>query len=136
MRKDFSTRTPYEIGISSSANNIIKYTGINTLCQPSTPIAVRAYLIYNKLIRDGKMTNKYNAVQDGDKIKYVHLKIPNIASQNVFGFLGKWPEELSLTNDIDYDTMYDKTFINPMKNILDVIGWKTEYTNILERFFL
>lgn len=135
MRKDFSNRTPYEIGVSSSANNIVKYTGTTTLCKPSTPIAVRASLIYNKTIRDRKLTNKYNVVQDGDKIKYVHLRIPNISGQNVFGFLGTWPEELGLTKDIDYDTMYDKTFIKPMKNILDVIGWNTEQVNTLERFF-
>jgi DNA polymerase elongation subunit (family B) len=134
-RVDFYSRTPYEMGISSSANNIVKYTGTTTLCMPSTPIAVRAALIYNKMIKDKGLTHKYSLIQDGDKIKYVHLQIPNKAGQNVFGFLGTWPEELGLTPSLDHATMYDKSFITPMKAILNIIGWKTEKTNTLARFF-
>lgn len=135
-RTEFKSLDPYSIGISSSANNVVKYTGTTTLCKPSTPIAVRAALIYNKMIRDAELTNKYSLVQDGDKIKFLHLTIPNQSGENVFGFMGTWPSELGLTPYIDYDTMYDKTFVRPMKTILDIVGWNTEKTNTLERFFV
>ena len=50
-------------------------------------------------------------------------------------FISTFPTDLGLTEYIDYDTMYDKAFIDPMKAILDTIGWQTEKANTLESFF-
>ena len=44
-------------------------------------------------------------------------------------------EQLGLNKFIDYDTMYQKGFIDPLKGILDVIGWKTEKQATLFDFF-
>ena len=64
------------------------------------------------------------------------LKMPNPVSQNVIAFINEFPKELNLTQYIDYDTMYEKGFLEPIQTILDVINWKTEHATTLEEFFL
>ena len=44
-------------------------------------------------------------------------------------------EEFGLHKYLDYDMMFEKGFIAPLKAILDVIGWKTEKVNTLDDFF-
>jgi hypothetical protein len=48
---------------------------------------------------------------------------------------GDIPEELDLHKYIDYDTQFNKSFLEPLKIILDAIEWKTEQTSSLEDFF-
>ena len=50
-------------------------------------------------------------------------------------FITEFPEELGLTEFVDYDTMFTKGFLDPLQAILDVIGWKTEKTTTLDDFF-
>jgi hypothetical protein len=45
------------------------------------------------------------------------------------------PKEFNLQEYIDYDTQFDKSFLEPIKVILDCIDWKTEKTNSLDSFF-
>ena len=55
--------------------------------------------------------------------------------ENVISFISEFPKELGLNPYIDYDTMYQKGFIDPMQGILDAIGWKTEKQATLFDFF-
>ena len=45
------------------------------------------------------------------------------------------PNEFGLNQFIDYETQYEKTFVEPLKIILNAIGWKTERIANLEGFF-
>ena len=63
------------------------------------------------------------------------MKVPNPMGQNVFGFISDIPPEFNLNKYIDYDIMFEKGFIDPIKSILEVIGWATEKTTTLESFF-
>jgi len=45
------------------------------------------------------------------------------------------PKEFDISKFIDYDTQFDKTFIEPIKVILDCIGWSTEKQSTLDDFF-
>jgi hypothetical protein len=40
-----------------------------------------------------------------------------------------------LAQYIDYDTQLEKTFLDPVKIILDAMGWNAEKQNNLEDFF-
>lgn len=100
-----------------------------------TPIHVKGAIIYNHLLREKKLTNKYEVVNKGDKIKFCYLKTPNRLNEHVISTPGKLPPELDLDALIDYDTQFSKSFVEPIKTILDVIGWKTERRNTLEGFF-
>ena len=43
--------------------------------------------------------------------------------------------EIGLDKYIDYDLQFEKAFLEPLKAILDAIGWNVEKTVNLESFF-
>ena len=73
--------------------------------------------------------------QIGEKIKFLYLKKPNPIHENVLSFIQEWPKELDLNKYIDYDLQFEKAFLEPLKIILDSIGWSVEKTTTLEAFF-
>ena len=96
---------------------------------------IKASILFNYLVRERKLDKKYNYINDGEKIKYLFLKMPNPAGQSVIAFINEFPKEFLLTDYVDYDTMFNKTFLDPMQFILDAIGWKSEPQATLEAFF-
>ena len=99
------------------------------------PINVRAALLYNNMLKEKKLDQRFPMVQDGDKIKFCYMKLPNPTRENVFGCPGTLPRQLGMEQYIDYDVQFDKAFVEPIKTILDAIGWQVEKTATLERFF-
>ena len=91
--------------------------------------------MFNHFLRDKKLTNKYNLINPGEKIKYIYLKTPNPSGENVISFISELPKEFNFNSFIDYDKMYQKGFIDPLQVILDAIGWKTEKQATLFDFF-
>ena len=124
------------ISFPRSANNITKFRNNVTLYQKGTPMHIRASILFNHLLREKKLEKKYNAINNGEKIKYFNLTLPNPAGENVIAFINEFPREFELTQYIDYDTMFEKAFLDPLKVILKTIGWNTEHVSTLEDFFL
>jgi len=121
-----------DVAFPRGVNNIDKYMDANTLYKSGCPIHVRAVLLYNEAV---KHTDKYPPIKDGDKIKFVYLKLPNPIKENVIAFPDYIPTELNLVEYVDYDTQFEKTFISPLNKILDAIGWSAEKKASLESFF-
>ena len=96
---------------------------------------MRGALLYNYHLKEKNLTRKYQLIRDGEKIKFAYLKEPNILGENVIAISTVLPKELNLEKYIDYDLQFEKSFLQPVKNILDVIGWKSEETGSLESFF-
>jgi len=53
----------------------------------------------------------------------------------VISFIQDFPRELGLDKYIDYDLQFEKSFVEPLKSILDAIGWSVEKKVSLEGFF-
>ena len=91
------------------------------------------------MIRDRGLTKKYPIIQDGEKIKYLELRQPNPLGSNVISFMTKVPKELDIMKYIDYDSQYEKSFIDPLSFITNNIGWKIDRSfgtqTTLEDFF-
>ena len=136
MRLEYNNLSPEEIAFPRTANNISKFRDTTTLYRKGTPFHIRGAIMFNHLVVEKDIENKYNVIQDGEKIKFVQLKTPNPTGQNVISFISTLPKELDLHRYVDYDIMYRKSFIDPLQTILDSIGWKTEEQNTLEDFFL
>ncbi len=108
---------------------------VSTLYKKGTPIHIRGCIMFNHLLRQNKLTNKYNIIQDGEKIRFIFLRVPNPTGGNIMSFITELPREFDLHSRIDYDTMFQKSFIDPLQVILDTIGWQTEKTATLFDFF-
>jgi DNA polymerase elongation subunit (family B) len=137
-REEFSSTPFEEIAFPRSVSDITKYyvESKDLIIQPSTPIHVRGSLVYNHLIRKMNLSKKYEMIKDGEKIKFCYLKIPNSVGQNVISVLSTLPEEFSLNKYIDYDLQFEKAFVEPIKIILNCIGWNVEKQNTIENFFV
>ena len=134
-RIEFNSMSPEEISFPRSANNVNKYRDGTTIFRKGTPLHIRGALMFNHLIQEKGLDKKYNMIQDGEKIKYCYLKTPNPTGENVISFISDFPADLGLNSYVDYDIMYDKGFIDPLRSILECIGWKTEQTATLFDFF-
>ena len=135
-RKDFNSLPPEDIAFPRSVSDVQKYKSNSTIYSKGTPIHVRGALLFNHYIKENKLTNKYSLIQNGEKIKFCYLKKPNIIHENIISFIQEFPKELNLDKYLDYDLQFEKSFLEPLKIILDSIGWEVEKTNTLESFFV
>ena len=135
-RTKFRKLPPEDISFPRSVSDVDKYKASSTIYIKGTPIHVRGALLFNHQIKEKKLTNKYSLINNGEKIKFVYLKKPNPIYENVISFISEFPKELGVDSYIDYDLQFEKAFLEPLKTILDAIGWKMEKTVNLESFFL
>ena len=134
-RKKFKTLPPEEIAFPRSASNVEKYKAHATIYAKGTPIHIRGALLYNHYVSKHKLDNKYSLIQNGEKIKFCYLKKPNIIHENIISFIQDFPYEIGLDKYIDYDLQFEKSFVEPLKIILNAIGWDVEKKATLEAFF-
>ena len=135
FKEVFKTLSPEEVAFPRSCNNIDKYIESSQIYKKGTPIHVKGSLIYNHYILKNKLQRKYPLIRDGDKIKFLMLKQPNTVKDTVISFSTKIPYEFDLHKYVDYDMQFEKTFTDPLRFILDSIGWKLEREATLEAFF-
>ena len=134
-RTKFKSLSPEEISFPRTASNVTKYKGTHKIYEKGTPMHVRGALLYNFYVKEKKLDKKYAYIQNGEKIKFCYLKNPNPIRENVMSFIQDFPKELNLERFVDYDTQFDKAFLEPMKAVLNAIGWSDERKNTLESFF-
>ena len=135
FKEVFKTLSPEEVAFPRSCNYLDKYVDPNSIYKKGTPIHVKGALIYNHYILKNKLQRKYPLIKDGDKIKFLMLRQPNTVKDTVISFATKIPYEFDLHKYVDYDLQFEKTFTDPLKFILDSIGWKLEREATLEAFF-
>ena len=135
FRKAFNELPPEEISFPRSISDVNKHKSSATLYSKGTPIHARGAILYNHLIKEKKLDKKYAKIQNGEKIKFCYLKLPNPIRENVISYIQEFPKEFGLDKYIDYDLQFSKAFLEPMKVILDAINWKVEKTVNLESFF-
>ena len=135
FKTDFFNMPPEQIAFPRSVNGLTKWKDPVTLYKKSCPIHVRGALLYNFQLKKNKLTYKYPLIQEGEKIKFVYLQTPNIVGENVISFISNFPQEVNISKNVDYKLQFQKSFLDPLKIILDVIGWKTEKEVNLEFLF-
>jgi DNA polymerase elongation subunit (family B) len=134
-RKEFYDLPVPSIAFPRSVSNINKWKSSSDLYAKGTPIHVRGSILYNHYVKQKKLSSKYQDIQSGEKIKFVYLKTPNPMHENVISFIQEFPPEFDLDKYVNYELQFSKSFIEPIKVILDCIGWEVERRNTLETFF-
>ncbi len=135
-KEDFFKLTPEEVSFPKSINELTKFKSNLTMYVKGTPIHVRGAILYNHYIKEKKLGRKYSMIKNGEKIKYCYLKLPNPMQENVISFIQRLPTEFDIQKYVDYEMQFEKTFLNPLKLILDIIGWQTEKKITLDSFFV
>jgi len=134
-REEFKSLPPEQIAFPRTASDVRKYQSPSTIYAHKTPIHIRGALLFNHYVKEKKLTNKYSLISNGEKIKFVYLKKPNIIQENIISFIQDFPKELGLDKYVDYELQFEKSFVEPLKSILDAIGWNVEKTVNLDLFF-
>ena len=134
FRKDFYNLKPEHIGKTSGTDDIEKYMDGNSY-KKVCPIHVRGAILYNMFLEKSNLTNSYEKIKSGDKVKFIYMKTPNPIRENIISFPGALPKEMKLEDYIDYETQFEKVFLGPVKNILTAINWSSEKLDTLEDFF-
>jgi DNA polymerase elongation subunit (family B) len=135
FRSDFMKLPFQDVAFPRGMNGMDKYKDRNTIYSKGTPIHVKGALLYNHLIQKHNLNSKYELIGDGDKIKFCYLKLPNPLMEHVISVPDNLPEELDFSKYIDYDTQFNKSFLEPIKGIVEIIGWDIEKRSTLEAFF-
>ena len=135
FKKEYFTLSAEQISFPRSCNNLKKYRSSKDIFIKGSPIHVKGALIYNYQIQRMKLQNKYPYIQEGDKIKFVKLLEQNPFRFDVISYVTKLPTEFKLQKCIDYEIQFQKTFLDPMRFILESIGWSAEKQATLEDFF-
>jgi DNA polymerase elongation subunit (family B) len=135
FKNEFHDLTPEEISFPRSCNNINNYHDVTSIYSKGTPVHVKGALLYNYYLQDSELNTRYQLIKEGDKIKWVYLKVPNPFKDKVVSFVNSLPKEFELNKYIDYELQFEKSFLDPIKSVLDAIGWKHEKTSDLTSFF-
>ena len=135
FRKMFKKLPAEDVFFPRSVKGLAKYSDAATIYRKSTPLHVKGSLIYNKLLQIRRLTRKYPKIQEGEKIKYAYLTEPNPTGDSVIAVLNTLPKEFGLHEYINYELQFEKSFLNPIRGILGIIGWKYEKGNDLTEFF-
>ena len=131
-RDKFKKLPPEDIAFPRTVSNVNKHKSSSTIYAKGTPIHARGALLYNHYIKDKKLDNKYSLINNCEKIKFCYFKKPNWIHENVISFISDFPTELDLDKSIDYVLQFEKAFLEPVKVILDSIGWNVEKVVNLE----
>ena len=139
FREEFMSLPPEDIAYPRSVNGLSKFSDASQLFAKGAPIHCKGAILYNHLVRKNKLGNKYPYIQEGDKIKFINMKQPNLYQCSAISFITKLPKELDLHKSVDYDVQFEKSFIEPLNFILTKINWLVDKSygtqGTLEDFF-
>jgi DNA polymerase elongation subunit (family B) len=135
FKEQFFKLPAEEISFPRGVNGLAEYSDSSTLYKKGTPIHVKGAILYNHNLKKLKLEKKYPMIQEGEKLKFTYLKKPNPFMDTVISYPNRLPKEFGLQDYIDYETQFEKAFLDPIRIILDSIGWSTEKKSTLDSFF-
>jgi hypothetical protein len=134
-RKKFNSERIEDISFPRGVSDISKWVDSELGWKSGCPIAVRGAILYNKLTESRR--DEYNSISDGDKIRFVYLKLPNPIKQNIISYpaSGKFPNINNLAKYIDWDLQFEKVFLSPIIGITKTLDWNAVEVSDLSEFF-
>jgi DNA polymerase elongation subunit (family B) len=135
FEKEYRKYPMEKISFPRGVNGLDKYTDRASIYKQATPMHVRGALLYNHFLKEKGLDKKYEKIKEADKIKFLYLKEPNIIGENCIAFVTTIPTEFNLSQYYDFDTMFQKSFLDPIESIIQGIGWSTKPRASLEGLF-
>jgi len=135
FKQEFKSLPPEDVAFPRGCNGMVKYRDASSIYRKGTPIAVKGALLYNFHLKDKGLDRKYEVIKDGEKVKFLYLKVPNTINDTVVSFTSRLPVELDLHEYVDYNKQFEVSFLEPLKTILVSREWSAEKTATLEGLF-
>jgi len=136
FREEFKTLDFESVAFPRGVKGIEKWSrDKNAPYDKGCPIQVKGAIFLNHIFKEKGLTNKYQTNASGEKIKFCYMLRPNPYSIAVLSCTSGLPEEFGLEKYIDYDTQFDKSYVEPIKSIISTIGWNIEKIATLEDWF-
>jgi len=134
-RKEFRELPVEDVAFPRGCRGLIQYQDPTNIYTKGTPIHVRGALLYNHMLVNKNLDMRYQTIKNGEKILFTYLTLPNTINENVISFTNSLPREFDLHRYVDYDMQFDKSFVEPLKNIVTLINWNVEPVASLDTFF-
>jgi len=130
IKRQFRLANTDQISFSRKVNNYQKYITndydtfeIALRC----PIGVRAAGYHNYLLNNSGKKKKYQPLGNGEKTKMYFSTDPTC---DVFAYApGERPYEFA--PDVDYDTQFEKTILDPINRVIHAMGFKGLNRNLI-----
>ena len=130
VKREFKLANVDKISFSKKVNNYQKYI-VNDYDEfeiaSKCPINVRAAGYHNYLLNNSNYKKKYQPLGNGEKLKMYYSTDPHC---DVFAYApGDHPYEFA--PDIDYDTQFEKTILDPINRVIVAMGFKGFNRNLI-----
>jgi len=107
----------------SSVNGLKKFAAQ----EKGIPFHVYGALTYNETLERLKLTDTFEPIREGEKIKAVYLREPNPFHSHVMSAAYGCPADWKIEQWIDYETQCEKVFLSPVRDLLTVVGWTVRH---------
>jgi DNA polymerase elongation subunit (family B) len=114
----------FVMGVSQykTSNGVDKCEGFRTY--KGMPIHLKGAYYYNLLLDRLDITDKYETISSGDKVRYFYVQQPNQYGIKTFAYKYYFPEELQDSLVLDYELMFDKIVYSVIERVYDAVNWK------------
>ena len=112
----YKTASRDEYGnIKDECNGFKTYKGM--------PIHAKSAYFYNLLLDKYDLTNKYEALGTGDKVRYFYTKQPNKYNIKSMAYKYYFPKEFSKDIVPDTEMMFDKIVYSVIERLYEAVNW-------------
>lgn len=125
FRKQFEQFDTNDIAVPSGVNGIKKYSDEYWGILKGAQAHVKAAINHNRIVTERGL-NKIPLLTDGNKIKYLYLKMPNPLGVDIIAYNGFIPKEFGIEKYIDKDKIYEKSFLAPLRIFTSCVNWSEE----------
>ena len=116
-RKELQVAVPEQLATNIGVHDTTKYIESDFSCKKGTPMQVKGVANYRNLLKQMKLTGKYEDITEGGKVKVVYVK-KNTLNMESISFL-RWPSEFDKVVQIDIEKMITKTLLNKLSILLE-----------------
>jgi hypothetical protein len=113
-----------DIAIWKGYNTGRESVGFLQMAKGATGIS-KSVTYFNQLIERLGLTDKYETITLGEKVRFCYVKPENKYGINCIAFKdGQYPDEFRSIFEVDYETMWEKLIESPLKNFLVATRWR------------
>ena len=112
----------FVMGVKDYDKYARKCDGYNTV--KAMPIHTKAAYFYNLMLDKFEISNDFEQISSGDKIRYFYVKQPNKYGLNAIGYKYYLPEQFRQVFEPDTEMMFEKIIFNIIERFYEAVGWK------------